>query len=174
MTRRKLSDDEHALWRGVTRSIKPMRPRAEPPIAPPAPAVVSLRPARPKPAAAAVMARPPGPPPLAPLGRRFRQRLSRGTEAIEQRLDLHGLTQAQAHHALLRFLRESHRHGLRTVLVITGKGEISGERGVLKRQVPMWLGVAEFRAYVVGFEDAGRRHGGEGALYVRLRRPRES
>jgi DNA-nicking Smr family endonuclease len=62
------------------------------------------------------------------------------------------------------------------VLVVTGKGTVrgerghSGERGVLKRQVPMWLSLPEFRSFVVGFEDAHVGHGGEGALYVRLRR----
>jgi DNA-nicking Smr family endonuclease len=62
------------------------------------------------------------------------------------------------------------------VLVITGKGaraqDERGERGVLKRQVPLWLKLPEFRAYVVGFEEAHIGHGGEGALYVRLRRAR--
>jgi DNA-nicking Smr family endonuclease len=57
------------------------------------------------------------------------------------------------------------------VLVITGKGGRSdGARGVLRRQVPQWLGLPEFRAYVVGFEDAHVAHGGEGALYVRIRK----
>ena len=54
-------------------------------------------------------------------------------------------------------------------MVITGKGR-GGEVGVLKRQVPLWLALPEFRAIVVGFEDAHQRHGGEGALYLRVRR----
>ena len=66
--------------------------------------------------------------------------------------------------------------GARMVLVVTGKGagrgdrEAAVERGVLKRQVPMWLSLPEFRLLIVGFEDAHVGHGGEGALYVRLRR----
>jgi DNA-nicking Smr family endonuclease len=97
----------------------------------------------------------------------------RGKEPIDARLDLHGLTQAQAHSALLHFLREASARGARLVLVITGKGgRGDSERGVLKRQVPHWLALPEFRAFVVGYDDAGLRHGGEGALYVRLRRPR--
>ena len=59
----------------------------------------------------------------------------------------------------------------RLVLVITGKGR-GGEIGVLRRQVPQWLGLPEFRALVVGFEDASVNHGGEGALYIRVRRSR--
>ena len=177
MTRRRLSDDEHTLWTGVIRSIKPLRPRPEPVKTAPAPAIVSKSSARPKaaPPIPTPVPWPPAPPTLAPLGRRFRQRLARGSEVLEDRIDLHGLTQAQAHDALLRFLRGSHNRGVRTVLVITGKGArgAGDERGVLKRQVPMWLRLAEFRAFVVGFEDAGHRHGGEGALYVRLRRVRD-
>ncbi len=100
------------------------------------------------------------------------RRVARGKEAIDARLDLHGLTQAQAHSALLRFLRNAHARDARLVLVITGKGR-GDEPGVLKRQVPQWLGLPEFRSLVVGFEDARIAHGGEGALYVRLRRARD-
>jgi DNA-nicking Smr family endonuclease len=117
-------------------------------------------------------------PPLASLDRRLKQRVARGREPIEARLDLHGMTQAQAHTELLRFLRRAQADGIRTVLVVTGKGLRSRdhgqdhERGVLRRQVPMWLALPEFRLLVVGFDAAHVGHGGEGALYVRLRRPR--
>jgi DNA-nicking Smr family endonuclease len=100
----------------------------------------------------------------------------RGKQAIDARLDLHGLTQSEAHGALLRFLHTAQARDARLVLVITGKGSKNlgrgGEPGVLRRQVPQWLGLPEFRSLVLGFEDAGARHGGEGALYVRLRRAR--
>ena len=84
------------------------------------------------------------------------------------------MTQARAHGALLGFLRAARGKGAKVVLVITGKGgaDAYGERGVLKRQVPMWLRLPEFRELVVGFEAAGVRHGGEGAMYVRVRRGR--
>ena len=101
----------------------------------------------------------------------MKQRVARGKEAIDARLDLHGLTQAQAHSALLRFLHNANARDARLVLVITGKGRGS-EPGVLRRQVPQWLGLPEFRSLVVGFEDAHIAHGGEGALYVRVRRMR--
>ena len=93
--------------------------------------------------------------------------------AIDGRLDLHGMTQAEAHHALLGFLRSKQSRGGRLVLVITGKGSGDngfGGRGVLKRMVPLWLGQAEFSNMIIGFEAAARAHGGDGALYIRLRR----
>lgn len=115
-------------------------------------------------------------PPLAQLGRRMKQRVARGKEKIDGRLDLHGLTQSEAHATLLRFLRTASSREARLVLVITGKGARAGEgeRGVLKRQVPQWLGSPEFRALIIGFEDAHAAHGGEGALYVRVRRNKRS
>jgi DNA-nicking Smr family endonuclease len=71
----------------------------------------------------------------------------------------------------LRYLHAASSRGARLVLVITGKGGVGqSERGVLKRQVPQWLALPEFREWVVGFEDAHISHGGEGALYVRVRR----
>jgi DNA-nicking Smr family endonuclease len=116
----------------------------------------------------------PAAPPLASLGRRERSRLSRGRNEIDARLDLHGMTQTRAHHALSGFLQRAHSDGLTFVLIITGKGRMGAEseRGVLRRQVPQWLSLPEFRSLVVGFEEAHIGHGGEGALYVRIRRAR--
>jgi DNA-nicking Smr family endonuclease len=101
--------------------------------------------------------------------------LSRGRKDIDARIDLHGLTQTRAHRALLRFLQNASGEGLTFVLVITGKGRSTGpdaERGVLRRQVPQWLALPEFRSLIVGSDEAHVGHGGEGALYVRLRRAR--
>ena len=82
--------------------------------------------------------------------------------------------QVRAHRALFGFLQRAHHEGLTFVLVVTGKGKIGSEaeRGVLRRQVPQWLSLPEFRSMVVGFEEAHIGHGGEGALYVRVRRSR--
>jgi DNA-nicking Smr family endonuclease len=106
----------------------------------------------------------------------MRQKLARGSEDIDARIDLHGMTQAGAHAALAHFLRRAQHDGARMVLVITGKGartaDAYAERGVLKRQVPLWLESAELRSLVIGFESAGAGHGGTGALYVRVRRGR--
>jgi DNA-nicking Smr family endonuclease len=184
--RRGLSYEDRVLWTTVTKAIKPLRARAlfAPDEAAEAATDIPKPAAKPaRPAARAVKASPAPPPvppkPLAPhlapqpapLGRRMRARVARGKQPIDARLDLHGLTQAQAHSALLRFLRSANARDARLVLVITGKGR-GGELGVLKRQVPQWLGLPEFRAFVVGFEDAHVSHGGEGALYVRVRRAR--
>ena len=75
--------------------------------------------------------------------------VARGKQAIDARLDLHGLTQSEAHGALLRFLRNAHARDARLVLVITGKGR-GAEPGVLRRQVPQWLGLPEFRSLICG------------------------
>jgi len=177
MPRRKLSDDESTLWDRVTRSIVPLR--RKPRLAEPADAVSFPVNAKPVPSArlsVSTPARKPAPV-LEPLGRRQKQRLARGIDEIDARIDLHGRTQSEAHAALLAFLRNAQAHGARFVLVITGKGTRASddwsERGVLKRQVPLWLKLPEFRAYVVGFEDAHVGHGGAGALYVRMRRARQ-
>jgi DNA-nicking Smr family endonuclease len=83
------------------------------------------------------------------------------------------MTQTRAHRMLLAFLQRAHHDGLTFVLVITGKGAAGdAQRGVLRRQVPQWLALPEFRTLVVGFEEAHIGHGGEGALYVRIRRAR--
>jgi DNA-nicking Smr family endonuclease len=174
--RRVLSPEERVLWTTVTKTIAPLGEIAavdgndEVETAMPAPPRASVKSAQ---IASAAPANSPLPP-LAPLGRRMKQRVARGKETIDGRLDLHGLTQSEAHAALLRFLRTASARDARLVLVITGKGARAGEgeRGVLKRQVPFWLGLPEFRAWVVGFEDAHLAHGGEGALYIRVRRAR--
>jgi len=186
MSRRRLSDEEATLWQGVIRSISPLRrskrkPAVEPAEAekPPAKArsaLVHKSASRPALVAPPLPPKPPTPPPLAPLGRKLKQRIARGTHAIDGRLDLHGHTQSEAHDALLRFLASRQARGAKLVLVITGKGVRGGdsfaERGVLKRMVPLWLGLPEFRQLVVGFETASIGHGGEGALYITLRRGR--
>ena len=171
--RRVLSDDERVLWTAVTKTIAPLKGAAPPKntetyVATPA---RSGAPAAKSPRTAPPIAEKKALPPLAALGRRAKQRVSRGKEPIDGRLDLHGLTQREAHATLVRFLNAASSRGARLVLVITGKGGVGqSERGILKRQVPQWLALPEFRAWVVGFEDAHIAHGGEGALYVRIRR----
>jgi DNA-nicking Smr family endonuclease len=179
--KRALSEEERALWESVARQTKPLRkklraakaaadhPPAETPVA-----AKSIPPPKSPPSAAIPRVAKPEAPPLAPLGRRERSQLSRGRKEIDARLDLHGMTQIRAHRALSGFLQRAHSDGLTFVLVITGKGKMGAEseRGVLRRQVPQWLSLPEFRSLVVGFEEAHVGHGGEGALYVRIRRSR--
>lgn len=111
---------------------------------------------------------------LHPIDRTTRRKIAKGRIAIEARIDLHGLTQAEAHGFLLDFLRRAHAEGIRYVLVITGKGSSLGSVGILRKAVPEWLATPTFGAFVSGYEDAARGHGGGGALYIRLRqRPRK-
>jgi|SRR5690242_3881436 DNA-nicking Smr family endonuclease len=173
MSRRRLSDDERALWRGFARGVTPLRrsadaalgtaPRQATPETPPAQSVAKQR------------AHAKQPPALAQFDRRLRQRVARGHAAIDVRLDLHGMTQTQAHAALLHFLMQAQVQDAKLALVVTGKGISSAagspsERGVLRRQVPLWLSLPEFRRFIVSFQEAHASHGGEGALYLRLRR----
>jgi DNA-nicking Smr family endonuclease len=187
--RRSLSDEERALWTGIARSITPLHPsRRSVEVPEPTQAgkvaaktltkAETSAPPRSRAALPNETRSEKKTPPLAPLGRRLKQRVARGHEPIDARLDLHGFTQTRAHAALLRFLRRAQTDGVRMVLVVTGKGTSKGgephERGVLKRQVPLWLSLPEFRSLVLGFEDAHIGHGGAGALYVRLRRAQRS
>jgi len=176
--RRVLSYEERVLWTTVTKAIAPLRasPLPSGEVDARSASGEGLKPHEahepPLPKGERERAAPSAPP-LTPLGRRMTQRVARGKEKIDARLDLHGLTQSEAHGDLLRFLRNAHARDARLVLVITGKGR-GPEPGVLRRQVPQWLGLPEFRALVIGFEDAHANHGGEGALYVRVRRTRSA
>jgi DNA-nicking Smr family endonuclease len=92
------------------------------------------------------------------------QRLKRGGQAPDVRLDLHGLSQERAHRALKTFFQRAHKKGARLALVITGNGQ------VLKEMVPRWVNQPDFAAFISGSAPAHIRHGGAGALYVYLRR----
>ena len=156
---------------------EPPAPVERPPTAPTAPAaarraVVVER--APLPGATAARGQWPG------LDARSAQRLRRGQIAIEGRIDLHGMREAEARRALDSFLGAAAQAGKRCVLVITGKGaerEAEGfmpdrSAGLLRRSVPRWLGEAPNRAHVIAYHPARPADGGTGALYVLLRRQR--
>ncbi|MGI9366738.1 MAG: Smr/MutS family protein [Rhizobiaceae bacterium] len=105
-----------------------------------------------------------------PIEERIARNLGRGKQAIDARIDLHGMTQDRARFALLDFLQMSQRANYRMVLVITGKGDQG--RGVLKSNVPRWLALPAFAQLVNGHRESHATHGGEGALYVRIRKPK--
>ncbi|SDD61518.1 Smr domain-containing protein [Rhodospira trueperi] len=94
--------------------------------------------------------------------------------ALDGRLDLHGMTRERAHQALTVFLHRAHERGARCVLVVTGKGTGREGGGVLRRDVPLWLGQGGVRRIVLSTAPAQARDGGDGALYVLLRRRRDS
>jgi len=105
------------------------------------------------------------------LDKRTQLRLRRGQVQVEAKLDLHGMTQSEAHAALIRFLERAQMGKLKTVLVVTGKGlRADGRVGVLRNAVPRWLNEAPMRAFVHAFDHAAPQDGGEGALYIVMRR----
>lgn len=128
---------------------------------------------------------------VAGVDRRTAERLRRGQFPIEARLDLHGMTQHQAHGALALFVRQCHAARKRCILVITGKGAaghrhhriegpFSGEMmqdreppGVLKRKLPMWLKEPDLKPLVLSTSQATPEHGGAGAVYILLKRHRD-
>ena len=176
---RRLSDEEIDLWIAVAKSVAQRRGATLPsratnppaPTATPAPLHPGALAQRPKHA-------PPAQPPLQPFDARMRKALARGRGAVESALDLHGMNQAEAHRALRDFLSRAQTQGQKLVIVVTGKGggKIPGgetlfdEPGVLRRLTPHWLRAPDLRSIVLSFEEAGRAHGGAGALYVRLRK----
>lgn len=205
---RRLSDDEKELWQRVAASARRLQPAPRPeadtrkgpvpdPQAPAAPQSPSARFAPP-----ARRALPQPPAKTAPvrlsvdlaesvgerlarepvrMDRNLHRAMSRGKLEPEARIDLHGMTVAQAHGALTGFILRAHAGGLRLVLVITGKGRAKGpdhaapmpvRAGVLKHEVPMWLRTAPLGGLVLELRESHRSHGGTGAYYVYLRKPR--
>lgn len=167
---RDLTDEEAALFRRAVADAAPLPGREKP--GTPAPAPVPRRPRQPPPTAAMPDLAPPAArlQSARPLDRATHARLKKGRLEIEGRLDLHGMTATAARRNLAAFLRSSQAQGRRAVLVITGRGldpEGLG-RGVLKRETPHWLDAMPDT--VAGYGEADRRHGGSGALYVRIRR----
>ena len=202
--RRSLSDDETTLWQRVTRSARRLQPAPDPAAdirTSPVP-----DPGAPPPAARKAAAKPPGKPlpmPAAPppasrlnldlaesvsdalarvpvrMDRNAHTRMMRGKLAPEARIDLHGMTLAQAHPALTGFILNAHARGLRLVLVITGKGRtrpgddlgpMPRRAGALKHEVPHWLRSGVLRPLVLEIRESHRSHGGTGAYYVYLRK----
>jgi DNA-nicking Smr family endonuclease len=163
---RAVKSEERALWRETMRGVKPLRPRPDPP------EEVVATPKRESKTRRVPTSTQPAPPSaratktIDALDRRTATRLKRGALAIEARLDLHGMTQAEAHDALTRFIARAQKLGSRAVLVITGKS------GVLHSAVPRWLHEGDNRGRILAIRRAHAQHGGEGALYLMLRRVR--
>lgn len=168
--RRDLSKEELALWRRVAQTARPLRapsPRAaEDKAGSAGPPPDRSPPARSRPERPAVSGH------SGRIEQTLVRRIAKGRQPIDARIDLHGLRAADALPRLRRFLEDAQSRGARVVLVITGKGSRPGVAGVLRREVPLWLSQPQLRRLVVGFEQADRRHGGEGALYVHVRRVR--
>jgi DNA-nicking Smr family endonuclease len=186
MAKRRATPDELELWRHVAQTVRPIKSKRR--AAPPKDDAPSAPPAKSAKAKAGKSALPPPPPkpqPSAPrphelthglshgIDRRQAERFRKGKLAIEGKIDLHGRTQQDAHDDLLAFLRRAHAAGKRNVLVVTGKGMTTSKTGILRQAVPRWLNEPTFRALVLAFDYAEPQHGGEGALYVLIKRVRE-
>ncbi len=184
--KRRPGPEELKLWAMVTATVRPSAGRAQPkpraeaaptprsqtpptlaatPPSPPAPRTI-VKPYAPDAHKTSVRLAHHQPPDAIEPGRK--RRLTRERDAIDLRLDLHGLDQDRARAALIGFLKRAQDDGVRAVLVITGKG-YSGD-GILRRRAPEWLADPALRTVVAGVSEAHRRHGGEGALYVALKR----
>jgi DNA-nicking Smr family endonuclease len=170
--------EDRILWEKVARSTKPMQGRMFPSFG-----LETAEKAKEKPAAkpmsdqggppaSAVSPKKPKPHPDR-LDETTHRKLAKGRLALSGRIDLHGLTQGEAHGLLHSFLYRAHANGLRHVLIITGKGSSLGSDGILRQAVPHWFATPSFRPLVSAYEFAHRSHGGDGAIYVRLRRSNE-
>jgi len=109
------------------------------------------------------------------------ERMRKGQVEPDAKIDLHGMTEAAAHRSLMRFLEGARARGNRLILVVTGKGNprkaesvawMQSPHGVLKQMVPRWLNEPDAAALIASTRPAHIRHGGDGALYVYLRKPR--
>ena len=198
--RKQAVDEDDDLWNHTAQSIKPLKkakarfhPASEREnIAMPRPRVkgepelVKAKPYKPvvvKPEPPLVLPKPKTAPPIATFDRKKARKIRSGQVDIEARIDLHGMHRDEAHDALIGFLRRCQSKDQRWVLVITGKGKLSDrdddapfdmtrrrEPGVLKRNVPRWLDEPDVRPLVVSYTTAAPQHGGDGALYVHLRK----
>ena len=197
MKRKKLSDEDKALWKKVSETAEPLHPpgvRPKPPSERPLPMPKSVKVEHSKIASFQLGAKSKvsdighdlmpsiservGDQPVQ-MDKKAYGRMTRGKLKPEARIDLHGMTLEQAHPALIGFVMRSFGEGKRLVLVITGKGKtkrddgpIPVRRGVLKHQVPQWLQMAPLRSVVLQVREAHLKHGGSGAYYVYLRRTR--
>jgi DNA-nicking Smr family endonuclease len=182
-----LSPEDAALWARAMKDTTPLRDRAlwlEPEKSAPHgkplnKAAVRLRNA---------LEMPSGPAPKGPLGidGGLEKRLRRGAIEVDATLDLHGQTQTRAHDQLIRFLTVAEATGRRVILVITGKGapksdadfdtdwRVSETRGVLRKMLPIWVREPPLADKVLTIRPAHTRHGGGGAFYVILRKPRSA
>lgn len=189
--RRGLTPEETDLWNKVARGAQPLHPKpvqSEP--SPNIPDLFQPTPVQPSPlspfkvgesaTATSLPSLQSSPPPNLKMDRKAFDRLKRGKLKPEARIDLHGMTLAQAGPVLVRFIADSHAKQRRLVLVITGKGKdrddggpIPTPKGVLRRQVPQWLSMPPLAHKVLQVTAAHMKHGGDGAFYVYLRRHRQ-
>jgi DNA-nicking Smr family endonuclease len=170
--------DDREIWESYAQRVKRIGTAKLKPVLKPAPHPAKARPATMIliPRMAETIPPPPSPTPLLPqpltFDRKIERQLRDGSFVIEARLDLHGMTQAQAHRTLAHFVTAQHRLGHRRLLVITGKGR--DRQGVLRTHLQSWLESLPEARHILTLRNAAPRHGGEGAFYVLLKKARRA
>lgn len=181
-----LSNRDASLWEDVTKSVKPLGDRPEGAPMPPRRMVRRLDEERPLPSG---WHKEVVPDPTPNIDKKTKRKLTKGTQEVDRSIDLHGLTQDQAFRLLKSAVEGAVKRGDKTLLVVTGKGgarfsqtgldtpvayrtrdEFDHFGGVLKRMVPVWLNGSELKPFIQSYDVAAKEHGGEGALYILLRR----
>ena len=172
---RRLSPDEQKLWARVVDSVQPIRPATA---SPPAPAAEAAPPPEPqpakRPAPAPRLVPPPRKAPGVTLDSTWDRRLSRGLAQPDALLDLHGHDLATAYSLLDRRLEQAIGAGARLMLLVTGKPpgpQRPVKRGAIRAAVGDWLAASRHAGRIAAVRGAHPRHGGQGALYIVLRRP---
>jgi DNA-nicking Smr family endonuclease len=179
-TAKKPDTEDDTLWRSAMQDVKFLKKDEDmeetgEPAAEPENTTTKIQPSK-------ILESPKDRPPAVGIDRRTEEKLRQGKFPIEGRLDLHGHTQDQAHNELIQFIERGFEQGKRCLLVITGKGSGGGreeggwfesETGVLRGEVPRWLTEWQLAGKVIKFTQAQPKHGGEGALYVYLRRKKK-
>lgn len=175
MARRHLSPDEAALWTALTRSVRPIRPhgRVTPPL-PTQPVAVAIKtgltpPQRPAPAPAPVRT------PAAVLDTGWEKRIRGGTIMPDMSIDLHGHSLSAAHVRLNQAIASALARDARVLLVVTGKppksaADGASRRGAIRAEIGHWLETSPYADRIASVRVAHPRHGGDGALYLVLRR----
>lgn len=186
MTRRRLTPEERALWRRVSRVVRPLKSggATEPPVTDKGPVKLSPKKSTAQPGVNTPARRPAAPSPLTdPFSAgdpKAERRIRRGRKEIDAVFDLHGHTQSSARAALYGFLLEARARGYECVLIITGKGvrrdalEGGFGKGVLRARFRDWVREDDFRQHITRVSAAHPRHGGDGAFYVFLKRNRKA
>lgn len=162
--------EDDPLWADYTSDITPIDKKPAKTIITPSEKAVVKRVKASAPPLPAPVSKPQQQPPQ--LDGRLEQRLKRGQVAIDGTLDLHGMTQEQAHTKLNGYITTAQARGKRCLLIITGKGRVS-EAGVLKQKFPQWCAMAPLKDIILKILPAVQKDGGSGAWYVYLKRQRD-
>lgn len=167
-------NEETRLWQDYTHDIVPVKkrsplPKDSLPLAPLKRAAVRKKAAEPN--LPPTIKKPSATQQAPQLDGRLEQRLRRGQVALDGTLDLHGMTQEEAHGKLNSYITRAHARNKRCLLVITGKGR--GGEGILRQKFPQWMAMPPLREIVLKIVPAIQSHGGSGAWYVYLKRTRD-